>query len=107
MKQLTLTLQFYRLILFYNIAFTLVCGLLAGFGGGFDVPGLFLAKLAGLCSAIGLYHYSAGKTYFYFRNAGLSIRRVWLYAAAIDILIFALTSTLIITVIHAIKYLKG
>ena len=91
MKRFTiLTFQYYRTLIIYNITFTILCVVLTSFSAGINLVTLFFCKFIGFASAVGLHYYSAFKTYFYYRNAGVSIRRLHLYAWVIDFGIFLL-----------------
>jgi len=89
LKRLTvITLQYYRSLLLYNIAFTLLICLLFGFNAVVTYPAIFLfAKITGVLCAGSLHYYSANETYFYYRNAGFSMRRICLITFAFDLLI--------------------
>nr|WP_067053923.1 hypothetical protein [Mucilaginibacter sp. L294] len=96
MKRLTtLTLQYYRTLLIYNITFTILCVFLIGFSGAGNPVTLFFAKFAGFAGAVGLHYFSSAKTYFYYRNAGMAIRRLYVYAFTIDVIVFILITMLI------------
>ncbi|MFD2871658.1 hypothetical protein ACFS5N_04195 [Mucilaginibacter ximonensis] len=101
MKQpINLAIQFYRLILLYNIAFTILGIFLGLFAVGHFNAGILLwGKLVGFGGALALYHYSASRSYFYFRNAGYAIKTIIRTAFAIDILLYILV-TLILTWNH-------
>src|ERR1700760_4648719 len=80
-RLITLSFQYYRLLLVYNAAFTIMVLLFFGFPNPHINAGSFLfAKVIGFTSAIGLYHFMAKESYFYFRNAGYSILRICLNA---------------------------
>lgn len=98
MKRLiALTLQYYRTLLVYNITFTFLCLFLIGFSAGNNLVSLFFSKLIGFVAAVGLHYYASAKTYFYYRNAGLYIRRLYCYAYLIDLSVF-IASTLMISI---------
>lgn len=67
----------------------------------FTFPGAILAKFCGYGAIIGYQYFTANQTFFYFRNAGYSIRRLYIYSIIADLLLFALLS-LVPTVIYAI-----
>jgi len=103
----TLVLQYYRLLLVYNIAFSILGLFLIWFNTGLSPVYLFYGKLVGYLSAVGLYHYSSAKSYFYFRNAGLSIRRLSFYSLGLDIIISFLLTLLFTLFTHATTPVKG
>jgi hypothetical protein len=78
LKTLTLlTFQFYRLLLLYNIACTLLAIMIFWFGfGRLNAGLLFFAKILGFISAFVLYQYASKETYYYFRNAGCRMRYI-------------------------------
>lgn len=51
--------------------------------------GLFI-KLCGYLFIIGYQYFTTNKIYFYFRNAGYSIRRLYVYSIVADLLIFSI-----------------
>jgi hypothetical protein len=101
MKRLTtLTLQYYRTLLVYNITFTFLCLFLVGFSTGNNIVSMFFSKLIGFCAAVGLHYFSSAKTYFYYRNAGLYIRRLYFYAYVVDLTIFIASTLLFLICRH-------
>jgi hypothetical protein len=80
-----LTFQFYRLILLYNIAFTILTIFISFFSGGFSSGSFLFAKLVGFTGAVSLHYYSSKNTYLYFLNAGYSIKKIIACAFAVDI----------------------
>jgi hypothetical protein len=107
-RSITLTFQYYRIVLLYNIAFTIVWIALALFGfGELNAVVLFWAKVCGFVSAIAIYYYSANQTYFYFRNAGFRMRRILLQAFLMDVLNFIVLYIFITLVAYAAAHLKG
>jgi hypothetical protein len=107
LKRLTIiTLQFYRLLVLYNIAFSILAMAIFTFDSASINAGSFLfAKLIGFIAAISLHYYSAKQTYFYFLNTGYSMWRIYLYAFAIDILVYLILITSSTVLYHA--YIKS
>jgi hypothetical protein len=108
----TLTLQYYRLLLVYNIAFSILGVLitwvfLKSADALFSPAYLFYGKLLGYLSAARLYHYSSAKSYFYFRNAGLSIRRLSVYSFGVDLIVAFLMTLLFTLFTHVATPVKG
>ncbi|WP_345101725.1 hypothetical protein [Mucilaginibacter panaciglaebae] len=100
MKQsITLALQLYRLLLLYNIAFT-VAGIFFAYmsAGHFDFGVLVYGKIVGFTAALGLYHFSAKQSYFYFRNAGYHLRPIITITFVIDVAVCILPSTVILLI---------
>ena len=87
----------------YNIAFTVLALLFAAI----NVQTFLLAKIIGFTGAVSLHHFSAKENYFYFRNAGYSMRRIYINAFAIDLSICILLITLSKIILHAAAYIKG
>jgi hypothetical protein len=102
-----LTFQFYRLLLSYNIAFSLLAAVIFIYAGFGDVVGLFFAKVTGFLCAAGLHYYYSSDSYFYFRNAGYRARKMLVIAFAADILIYISLATLFTLTIHASTHAKG
>ncbi|MGZ4001597.1 MAG: hypothetical protein ACXVIY_13240 [Mucilaginibacter sp.] len=96
MKRLSiLTFQFYRLLLLYNIACTIIGWVLMRAGGlPLTTVSLLFAKLIGFAGAIGLHYYNSKNTYYYFRNAGLSMRWIFVSTLGADILVYFVLITL-------------
>jgi hypothetical protein len=51
--------------------------------------GVFI-KFCSYSFVIGYQYFTASKTYFYFRNAGYTIRRLYIYSMIADIVIFSI-----------------
>jgi hypothetical protein len=101
MKRLSqLVFQYYQLLWFYNIAFSFIIGYLTSAMGFGKVTGSIYGKIVGIVAAMGLYHFSSAKTYFYFRNAGLSIRSLFMYTFIFDLVLFTFLFTLILLCNH-------
>lgn len=109
LKRITiLTLQFYQLLLLYNIAFTLLTAGIFYLVAGELNAGIFLvAKIIGFIAAIGLHYYSSKQTYFYFRNAGYHILTFFIGAFVFDILVYILILVLPLLLQHAAAYFKN
>lgn len=69
----------------------------------FSYPGAILAKCCGYGAVIGYQYFTASQTYFYFRNAGYSIRRLYIYSIIADLILFSILS-FIPTVIYGITH---
>ena len=66
-----------------------------------------LLKVMGYTSALGYQYFTSVKTYFYFRNAGYSIRRMYIYTFLFDLLIYVLLIILYSIALHGFAYLKS
>ena len=84
-----LTFQYYRILLVYNIAFTIVWIAFALYGFG-ELNLIILLE-----------------SYFYFRNAGYRMRRIVLQAFLTDIINFVFAYLLISLIIYAIAHIKS
>lgn len=108
-----LTFQYYRLLLLYNIAFTILAMSLIVFNSAttkavtINAETFLFAKVTGFICAASLHYFSAKENYFYFRNAGYGMRRVIINAFAIDLSICILLITLSKIILHAATYIKG
>jgi hypothetical protein len=103
-----LTLQFYQLLLLYNIAFTLLtAGIFYLIADGFNAGIFLIAKIIGFIAAIGLHYYSSKQSYFYFRNAGYRIITLFIGAFTFDMLIYLLIVFLPSPLQHAAAYFKN
>jgi len=64
----------------------------------------FFIKFIGYASSVGIQNYFSAKEFYYYRNAGYSIKRMYSYAFLIDLIIYAFmvyTYTVIISKIYA------
>ena len=84
-----LSLQFYKLLFWYNVAFTIVALIVLQFGAiPINAVSFAIAKLAGYLIAVGLHYYNSKNHYFYFRNTGYSMRWIFIGALFTDILVY-------------------
>lgn len=103
-----LTIQFYQLLLLYNIAFTLLATfILVMEAGHLDAAVFLFGKVIGFFAAIGLQYYSSKQTYFYFRNAGCNITTLFINAFIIDALIYAILILLPSLIHYVTTYING
>jgi hypothetical protein len=103
-----ITFQFYKLLLLYNIAFTVLALFLLVFNGApLSATTFVSAKVIGFLSAVALHNFSSKENYFYFRNAGYGMRRMFISAFAIDISVCILLIILSKIILHAALYFKG
>jgi hypothetical protein len=108
LKRLTiLSFQYYRLLLVYNLAFTILVVFLFGFGADVDAASFLFAKITGFASAAGLYYYMAKDSYFYFHNAGYRIWQIIVNAFVIDLLLCVLIISLFHLLPHATAPVKS
>ena len=103
-----LTFQYYRILLLYNVAFTIVWIAFALYGfGELNAVTLFWAKASGFVSAAFLHYYFANESYFYFRNAGYRMRRVIITAFFADVASFVIVFLFITLITNAATHLIG
>lgn len=90
-RSTTLTIHFYRLLAWYNVAFTILTLIALSYGG---IPlsrlSFLISKLSGFAVAVLLHNYISKNHYFYFRNAGYIMRWLVLRALILDICIYTL-----------------
>lgn len=67
----------------------------------------FVAKLIGLVAAASHHYYMYSNSFYYFRNAGISIKRLYIYSFITDLLFYAIFITACTFISHAIAYFKG
>ncbi|MGY3211224.1 hypothetical protein [Mucilaginibacter sp. HD30] len=106
-RLLKLTFQYYRLLLTYNVVFTLLVIVMAFPASIVSGIGFFFSKLIGYLSAASLQYFLAPKTLFFYRNAGFSAKRVMLSAFIIETVCCILLLILINMALNATTYLKS
>ena len=103
-----LTFQYYRILLLYNVAFTILWIGIAVYGfNELNAVVLFWAKISGFVSAAFLNYYSAKQSYFYFRNAGYRMRSIIITAFFADVLSLLIVSLLFTFITYAAAHLKS
>ncbi|MEN0055521.1 MAG: hypothetical protein AAGC65_17725 [Mucilaginibacter sp.] len=75
--------------------------------GAINAGTFLFSKIIGLISAVILHYFSAKENYFYFRNAGYAMWRIFVNAFVIDLSICILLITLSQLILHAATYFKG
>ena len=96
----TLLKYFYKPILPWNLGFTLTAIFFIGTYGARVTGFMFFWKFIGYTSTIFLQSYTAKNVYMYYRNAGYSIKRMYIYAFAIDMAIFIIMLIVLFTALH-------
>lgn len=106
-RLITLIRQFYKPLLLFNIAFTVI-GLVFIVQNG---PGVFsnslLIKVFGYLASALYQFYMSNKSYYYFRNAGYSIRRMYAYTFSIDFALYVALILIYVFLKHEVAYIKG
>jgi hypothetical protein len=85
-----LILIFYKPLLIANIAFSCIALLwIHIFGWTLALNTLFI-KAAGYAILVGYQYTLYNQTYFYYRNSGVAVRRMYCYTFLLDFLVFML-----------------
>lgn len=85
-----LTLIFYKPLFIPNLAFSLIAlRFLANNGWGTIFVSIII-KLVGYAAVLGYQYYFSPKVYFYYRNAGMPLRKVYGYTFCFDFMIYSL-----------------
>ncbi len=83
-----LLLLFYRPLFVWNLLFTIAAYLgISLYGIGFLGVSFFI-KLLGYISSVWFQYYFSNKTYYYYRNAGYTIRSLYAYVFLSDFLFY-------------------
>lgn len=97
-----LLFQFYKMFLFWNLLITVVAIYAVQIGGPGNTASSIIIKMIGYFGAFAFQTYFYKYTYFYYRNAGQSVKRLYICAFAIDFLIYlAILGFYIIVIIDA------
>lgn len=86
-KLKTILYQFNRPVFIFNLVLSLY---LIYRQDAVNYAGGIFIKFCGYSFVIGYQYFTASKTYFYFRNAGYSIRRLYIYSVIADLAIFSI-----------------
>ena len=85
-----LLFQFYKPQLLWNLLFS-IAGLTDLYINGIgQLVASFFIKIVGYASCLGFEYYFSKQTYFYYRNAGFSVRRLYGYSFAFDFMMYIL-----------------
>jgi len=109
MKQrlITLLFQFYRPLLLWNMTFTIL-GMIVVVKNGVAATGNTLPlKAMGYLTAVGYQYYMSSNNYFYFRNAGYSARRLYVYIFLADMFFYIILIILYALLTYGYTHLKG
>jgi hypothetical protein len=87
--------HFYKPLLSFNILFTLICFYGVVKNGSEFIALILPIKIMGYACILGYQYYFSNNTYFYFRNAGYRVRRLYIYVLSLDILICLMLSVII------------
>lgn len=99
--------QFYKPLLLFNIAFSVI-GLIVIIKNGLGTIGnTFLIKVVGYgCSALYQY-YLSNKSYYYFRNAGYSVKRMYAYTFSVDFVAYIILILIYALLKYEFAHIKG
>lgn len=99
--------HFYRPVFFVNLIFSLCAIFVLLKHGIIAMPIVLILKLFGYLLCVSYQYFLAAKTYFYYRNAGLSARQMYLYIFTFDTLLFIALASIILIPYYAITHIKG
>jgi len=100
-KLRTILYQFNRPVFVFNMILSLV---LIYCRSKVDYPAAVFVKFCGYGVVMAYQYFTANQTYFYFRNAGYSIKWLYVYSIIADLIIFSilyLLPSIIYAIIHA------
>ncbi|WP_165851979.1 hypothetical protein [Mucilaginibacter terrenus] len=81
----------------WNIAFSITCLFLVSVYGVKVAGFVLFFKLLGYAATIFLQSYTAKNVYMYYRNAGISVRRMYFYVFSLDLLTYLFALAILIT----------
>ncbi len=89
--------QFYKPLFFWNLLFSgaAFIGITLYDAGFLGVS--FIIKALGYASSIWFQYYFSNQTYYYFRNAGYLIRKLYAYVFLFDILVYLIAVSFYLT----------
>jgi hypothetical protein len=88
--------------------FSILCAVLINLGiKGNWTFAITLGKFIGLVAAVAHHCYMYSNSFYYFRNAGLSIRRLYAYSVLIDFILYLVFIIAFILLSHAAAHLKS
>ncbi|QKJ30845.1 hypothetical protein HQ865_14170 [Mucilaginibacter mali] len=98
----TLTWQYYRLLLFHNLLFTVAATTVMGLATRrhFLILAL-LGKLVGFICAVAHHAYMHHNSFYFYRNAGIPIRRIYIGSFIMDMCVCALFLIIYALITHA------
>lgn len=101
----TLLYQFYRPLFLWNFIFSCSGIVFLFFNGINFVLMSFFIKLVGYASSVGVQYYFSANQYYYYRNAGYTLRKLYSYAFLADMVIYLimvyLYSIIMLPLLHA------
>lgn len=89
-KRFLVLFQFYKPMFFWQILFSGVAFRDIYINGIGQFGGSCFIKICGYISAVWFQYYFSDKTYYYYRNAGYPIRRLYMTVFCIDFLLYML-----------------
>jgi hypothetical protein len=108
MKRLiTLLLQFYSSMWMLNILFSIFGMIVIVKNGATFIGTGITLKCVGYLTCISYQYFMEGKNYFYYRNAGYSIRRLYSYVCLADMLFYFILVIAYTLLPHGIAHIKS
>ncbi|OKS86763.1 hypothetical protein RG47T_2220 [Mucilaginibacter polytrichastri] len=98
--------QFYKTFLWWNLLITIVAIYAVNLGGPGNVGNSIIIKLIGYLGAWSFQTYFYKYVYFYYRNAGQSVKKLYSYTFSIDFVTYLLLTGSYIIYIHY-PHVKG
>ncbi len=105
-KFYSLLLQFYKMFIWWNLLITVVALYAIHLGGPGNTGNSIIIKCIGYLGAFSFQTYFYKYVYFYYRNAGQSIRKLYIYAFSADFLLYLLIAACYIFTLHT-PHVKG
>jgi hypothetical protein len=106
LKSYSLLFQFYRTFLWWNLLITVVALYAIQIGGAGNTGNSIIIKLIGYLGAFSFQTYFYKYVYFYYRNAGQSVKKLYIYAFSLDFLSYLLITSCYLFILH-ISHVKG
>jgi hypothetical protein len=105
-KSYALLFQFYKMFLWWNLLITVAALYAIQIGGAGNTGNSIIIKLIGYLGAFSFQTYFYKYVYFYYRNAGQSIKKLYLYAFSADFLLYLLIAACYLFTLHT-PHAKG
>jgi len=92
----TLLIQFYRPLLLWNLLFSCAGFAFVNIYGAAETVNSLFIKGIGYLSSVGFQYYFSANKFYYYRNAGYSLRKLYPLVFALDLIVYLLTVYLLI-----------
>lgn len=100
LKSYPLFFQFYKTLLWWNLLITAIAIYAIQIGGSGNTGNSIIIKLISYLGAYCFQTYFYKYIYFYYRNAGQSIKKLYIYAFSADFLLYLITAVCYIFTLH-------